>query len=433
MAVLVRTALSLLAFLVLSCAGLRAQFVRLWMDEDQRGNRVLASFDASVGVLKVQRNGGPCNTLPLELTGVRGLGRIDAGVDADVFLLWGAGAGASGYLTLVSEVAGVFGAPVSAWAGNGTPTGAGYSRRLGELVCFDDDADQLYSATFSAESMSLGPFVTAAVDTSALPGAERALLSVCDDEVDGQVVAVLVSEVSIGPQRKLVLQGSGVTSPTSIEPYGGSMYRICRDVVVGRGVVHAHGQPGMVLEAFCMDTQQSFGVGVVGSDGLVDIAASGVTTGACVSVREFLVGGAGAGIRRAYRLVGAGASGPSGLTPRPFGGNSAATLVAGSENFRVLCYADAPLTAPAQWVGAVVLDLPGTVACSPNLGWAMAGAEALTLPARLSRTGGSVLGMVLLPIPANALGLEMCLQWMAIDGSAVASSAVACMRVFADG
>lgn len=429
----VRFQLFLLASYVLSCQDLRAQLAGLWRDENQPSSRVLASYDESFGTLRVRRNGGSYNVLPLGLTGVRGLGRIDAGVDTDVFLLWGASPSPnstnSGYVILVREAVGVFSTPVTAWAAAGTPTGAGYSSLLGELVFFDDDTDFLYSASFSPASMSLGTFVTSLINKSALPAAERALMSAYDD--DGQAVAVLSSEYSIGPRIKLRLHGGGVTSPLPIEPLGGSDHGICRDVVIQSGIVHAYGQPGALLEAFSVDSNQTLGVAMVGVNGLAEIAVSGLATGDRVSVRDFLVGGAGTTIRNAYSVVGSSTSGPSGLTPLPFGGNSAATMVAGNTSFGVLCRAEAPVSAPAQWPGIAVFGLPSNVVFAPPLGWAMIGAEVIIFPAGLVRTRESVLGMASVPIPMSTLGLELCLQWMALDRSTIVSSQIACMRVVA--
>lgn len=401
----------------------------VWLDNTLQHTFVSASYNNGTGWLAVKRSSAAtASQLQMSLGTVLDIDRVSIGSSNDVFILSSANLVAgTGLVTAITLNGGVFGTPTVLWSGTGRPVSVSYAPLLGELLVLDETLPAIRWATLTPSTLAVGTWGTMSINTTGVSESTGFSMSIISDPTLG-TRAVVSCDNMRGSRIELPLIGGGSFTQTMVDPLLGSDFGICQSVVVESGVVGGFGPPGAILEAFSVDTNTTLGVGVADSDGYAGIPVTGVSIGEVVAVRD-LISGAGTGAtRKAFSAIGSAMAGPT-LTPVSFGANAAATLIAGDADFRVLCLADATAEAPALYPAIAVAGLPSNVVLHPELGYMMVGAEVITFPAGMQRSGTSVRGYANVPIPLAVAGMTICLQWMALDGVNLVSSSIACMSV----
>jgi hypothetical protein len=402
----------------------------VWLDNSLPSSFVAASYNNGTGWLAVRRSSAAtaCQ-LQISLGTVLDIDRVSIGSSSDVFILSSANLLAgTGLVTAITLTGGVFGTPAVLWSGQGCPASVDYAPLLGELLVLDETLPAIRWATFAPASLAVGEWGIVPIDTAGVSESTGFGMSVVSESSLGQTLAIVSCENMRGSRIQLTLGGGGSFTQAMVDPILGSDFGICQSVIVESGVVGGFGPPGAILEAFSVGTNVTRGIGVADSEGYAAIPVTGVSVGEVVAVRD-LISGAGTGAsRRAFSEIGSAIAGPT-LAPSSFGPNAAATLVAGDADFRILCLADATAGAPEQYPAIAVAGLPSNVVLHPTLGHMMVGAEVIIFPAGMRRSAMSVSGCAHVPIPSSAVGLTLCLQWMALDGANLVSSNIACMCV----
>jgi hypothetical protein len=422
---------TLLANVIIGLGPLLGQDViaTSWPRPDSAGGVIVVGYSNTTGVLSVDRLGSSSSTSSLGLTGVVGLSRIEMSASSDVFLLSGS-SGSIGFVKSVQEVAGAPGGLTTLWAGVGSPISADYSPLLGEIFVFDSAAGQIRWAQFDPSTSTLGTWGAIPVSLSPLGGSSPHFVVLEDDSAQSVARLRVVADDAQQSRLEVTLSGNGLATVVGLDPALGANVGICGHVVVDAQVVQAFAPPGSIVEAFNVVTNSTLGFGVSGVDGFASIPVAGVFIGDKVGVRSWPSGETTGATRKAYSVIGSGLPGPN-LAPLPFGSNPAATLYAGSPSFRVLCLARAPSGAPDWYPAVAAFGLPSSVAVIPDLGPVLVGAEVVVFPAGMMRHSGSELitGNALVPIPADLGGFELCIQWLALDGSAGVISNIARLLV----